>query len=444
MCEVMKRVFHTQLRSERERRGWSRNYVAEQVEVDVATVGRWERGERLPYPHYRQKICALFELSAQEIGLYPELGEESIEETPLLATCEPELPRTMQDNRMDVQLLRSRRTFLVGLSGIGAITLFFGGAWMIMSRASSPPPSHFNLLAQLIDPNTSNWINNLVWSPDGNTLAAANGDPMVTTWNVAQDALINSYSTLGQWVNDVAWSHSNQMAAATADEFNTSGAIHIWMLAEKEHSLLTLQRPYSQRAVAWSPDGAYLACAGHQTHVEIWGPINKPVSYYLPTNQDIIGINRVKWSTDASYLAAAADNGHIYVWEISTGHLKTVYQGHTERVVDIVWLPKGYHIASASVDHTVQIWNAINGQHHLTYRGHSGEVHGVDCSPDGKYVVSAGYDTTAQVWDPLTGKHITTYSARSSKLLCAIWSPDGQAIALGSQQQGIEVWQAPS
>jgi ribosome-binding protein aMBF1 (putative translation factor) len=57
------------LRQERERRGWSRNYVAEQVEVDVITVGRWERGERMPHPHHRQKLCTLFEMNAQELGL---------------------------------------------------------------------------------------------------------------------------------------------------------------------------------------------------------------------------------------------------------------------------------------------------------------------------------------------------------------------------------------
>jgi transcriptional regulator with XRE-family HTH domain len=65
----MKQGRSVRLRQERELRGWSRSYIAEQVEADLGTVGRWERGERLPHPHYRQKLCDLFGKSAQELGL---------------------------------------------------------------------------------------------------------------------------------------------------------------------------------------------------------------------------------------------------------------------------------------------------------------------------------------------------------------------------------------
>jgi transcriptional regulator with XRE-family HTH domain len=64
------------LRQERERRGWSRNYVAEHIQVDVVTVGRWERGERLPHPVYRQRLCALFEMNAEQLGLFVEPFQE--------------------------------------------------------------------------------------------------------------------------------------------------------------------------------------------------------------------------------------------------------------------------------------------------------------------------------------------------------------------------------
>lgn len=60
------------LRQERERRGWSRNYVAERIQVDLVTVGRWERGQRLPHPIYRQRLCDLFEMDAQQLGLFLE------------------------------------------------------------------------------------------------------------------------------------------------------------------------------------------------------------------------------------------------------------------------------------------------------------------------------------------------------------------------------------
>ena len=61
--------FHEQLKYERERRGWSQADIAEKTGCDTKTVGRWERGERLPRPYHRQVLCDLFGKNAEELGL---------------------------------------------------------------------------------------------------------------------------------------------------------------------------------------------------------------------------------------------------------------------------------------------------------------------------------------------------------------------------------------
>lgn len=70
------------LRCERERRGWSRDFVAQKVGSDVHTVGRWERGNTFPSPYYRQKLCELFEKNAEELGLIKESTDGSGEPYP--------------------------------------------------------------------------------------------------------------------------------------------------------------------------------------------------------------------------------------------------------------------------------------------------------------------------------------------------------------------------
>lgn len=57
------------LQSERERRGWSRKFVSEQVRVSEYTVGQWERGRHMPYPEYIHRLCELFETDAETLGL---------------------------------------------------------------------------------------------------------------------------------------------------------------------------------------------------------------------------------------------------------------------------------------------------------------------------------------------------------------------------------------
>lgn len=70
----------SQLKTERKQRGWSQNKVAEALGVNLSTVRRWERGQAMPYPYYRKKLVALFDKTAQELGLLPDIQENDLAE----------------------------------------------------------------------------------------------------------------------------------------------------------------------------------------------------------------------------------------------------------------------------------------------------------------------------------------------------------------------------
>ena len=59
----------SKLQIQREIKGWTRQYVADAIQVSVYTIGQWERGEHLPYPEHIQKLCDLFEKNAEALGL---------------------------------------------------------------------------------------------------------------------------------------------------------------------------------------------------------------------------------------------------------------------------------------------------------------------------------------------------------------------------------------
>jgi predicted ATPase/transcriptional regulator with XRE-family HTH domain len=59
------------LRDARIQRNWTHEEVAELIGLpDSHTVGRWERGVAFPQPRYRRELCRVFEMSAEELGLY--------------------------------------------------------------------------------------------------------------------------------------------------------------------------------------------------------------------------------------------------------------------------------------------------------------------------------------------------------------------------------------
>jgi transcriptional regulator with XRE-family HTH domain/tetratricopeptide (TPR) repeat protein len=74
------------LRRAREERGWSQKQLALEIHarypgvaVTGKEVGRWERGTRVPGSYYREKLCAVLEKSASELGFIPpdEPGKEN-------------------------------------------------------------------------------------------------------------------------------------------------------------------------------------------------------------------------------------------------------------------------------------------------------------------------------------------------------------------------------
>lgn len=87
-------VYNEKLKYARELRGWSQEELARRVGcladtigrqgvvLDVSTISRWERGRNSPSPFYRQLLCSLFEMNAEELGLLapdnpPQLSEEA-------------------------------------------------------------------------------------------------------------------------------------------------------------------------------------------------------------------------------------------------------------------------------------------------------------------------------------------------------------------------------
>lgn len=137
-----------QLRWERQRRGWSRTYIAEQIGVaDPKTIGRWERGCAFPSAYFLQKLCALFQMPAEELGLWQRgtsqtlvssahlyiTQHSSLQFMPEAPLHDPALPLTLGEelagredlfDQVKQQLCTGKRCVaLSGLPGVGKTAL---------------------------------------------------------------------------------------------------------------------------------------------------------------------------------------------------------------------------------------------------------------------------------------------------------------------------------
>src|SRR5207245_10974366 len=86
---------NTLLKRERELRGWSQARVAEAIGTTAVNVGRWERGMSMPYPHFREKLCALFAKDVRALGLLDVAEQEGMPPAQPLSICICMIPASL-------------------------------------------------------------------------------------------------------------------------------------------------------------------------------------------------------------------------------------------------------------------------------------------------------------------------------------------------------------
>lgn len=128
------------LKRARLQRGWSQQEVADQVGAPHAfMVNRWENGVIFPGPGYRQKLCALFEQSASELGLVraAEMSPQGSASLPVAGPIlDPAVPRALlrqpplvgragllEELHHALRQPSSLKLALYGLPGVGKTTL---------------------------------------------------------------------------------------------------------------------------------------------------------------------------------------------------------------------------------------------------------------------------------------------------------------------------------
>ncbi|HLZ60410.1 MAG TPA: tetratricopeptide repeat protein [Ktedonosporobacter sp.] len=126
------------LRRARQERGWSQQEVADLIGAPQAyMVTRWENGTGLPGPGYREKLCALFHKSRQELGFLKPLSEGPSPAGLLASLSDPAIPsrvlqvrtligRDQMFSQLQQQLCGpdpAKRLAVDGLPGVGKTAL---------------------------------------------------------------------------------------------------------------------------------------------------------------------------------------------------------------------------------------------------------------------------------------------------------------------------------
>jgi WD40 repeat protein len=210
--------------------------------------------------------------------------------------------------------------------------------------------------------------------------------------------------------------------------------------------------------VAFSPDGQRLATTRDDRTIRLWNvppPLNTGVNDLEAESVVLRGheakVRAVAFSPDGHWLATGGNDDTAQLWDISTndpGREPMVLSGHEGNVLAVAFSPDGQRLATTSADRTARLWSVDEPTaESIILRGHEGSVWGVAFSLDGRWLATAGGDRTARLWNVSallnTGGQApaTELRGHDSKVNAVAFSPDGRWLATASDDGTARLWQ---
>ena len=277
----------------------------------------------------------------------------------------------------------------------------------------------------------------LAFSPDGHLLASVDDAGTLLLWHRSTGA--QKVLTRGlKWISNLVFSPDGKTIA------NRMGnTIRFWDTITGEEKDAFTGLPANIGDLSFSPDGKTIVSVTGDGGVCILDRITgePQKTFAVPITDHVFS---TAFSPDGKIVAIGSSDGNIYLSDLNTGELKFTLTGHSEDVQRVVFSPDGRTLASSSyLDETVRLWDAHTGEQKRKLTEHTGDIEGLAFSPDGKTLVSSGSgDGTIRFWDVRTGDQKHAVTGHTDYVYSVAFNPDEKFFASGYADGSIRFWDA--
>lgn len=281
-----------------------------------------------------------------------------------------------------------------------------------------PKPYYSQTVLETSDP-----VIELAFSPDGRLLAVCDDDQLIYLWSTAD---------------------------LDADPQLIKHPTHPDMKTEQ----YVLGVDYY--SLAFSPDGKTLA-AGTDGQVLLYSLADltaEPVKLE-PAGAAAGGgdVDAVAWSPDGMYLAGAGTDQVIYVWSAGAPDAAPKeLSAHDSPVVELAFTPDGEQLIAGSEDGTILIWSTADlAAPQASLTEHKDDFHALEVTPDGRYMLSVGFNDPVYAWSlaqpanrPETLIPRTDEQTGKLPTLDLAISADGETVATADTGGVVRLWSLAS
>lgn len=316
----------------------------------------------------------------------------------------------------------------------------------------------------------------VVFSPDGEYVAAGSSDSKVRVWNADTGELIFTLSGHSRSVSDVAFSPDGSiLASGSVDEtavfwdVATGKKIHVF---KPEHiiqgNMESLVIIYS---VAFSPDGKWFAAGSDPSTIHIWDANSRELVKILDVSKSSANLlldqsspHGIEFSPDGSFLAAFTwgSTSGPYLWETKNFEMTPVGPVDEDSVEAFAISPDSKTIATSKDEgvggiNTIELWDILSGQMIKRWKAtqYKTASRAITYSPDGKIIAYGDFEKMFTLRDANTGKVINldvelpakgTPPSNTDFIIPSsiAFSPDGTRVAVSANFSILGVWDVKS
>jgi WD40 repeat protein len=297
-------------------------------------------------------------------------------------------------------------------------------------------------------PQEADWVDTVTWSPDSSQVASItrDGTVQVRDARTAETVFRLAGDRETHW-SSLAWSgdgghlaavtiRQRAVPVATVTVWDTRG----WREVKRFTDLEMGNRYPPQFALAWSPDGRWLAGPGSGV-LKVWEVGSWQEVFRVEAGGGLLPF-LVGWHGSRELIFQEAWD--LKAWDPATGKVSRrpgLVTGGSRRVGS----PDGRWLA-AEWGHDILLLPSgeQRSDRGRRLRGHTDQVDAFAWSPDSRRLASTGRDGTVKVWDPGTGLALLTFRAESptGAFHGVAFSPDGLWLAAGRDNGTVLIWDA--
>ena len=271
----------------------------------------------------------------------------------------------------------------------------------------------------------------LAFSPDGKTLAAADGGYDLSLWDVAAGTLKKKLSGLATGTGRVCWAPDGKTVYGTTGNDWISWDVATGKERQKVKGEMTRTAP---SIIALSADGKTIAAVGRGM-LKFWNAGTGAVlGEYEPHPN--YGINSVAFSPDGRWVVTTSNERKAQLTETSGGAAGAAFSvGGKPSAAE--FSPDGKTLFVADQSPALHQFEVASGKD-TPALPMSREAKQIAISPDGALVVCAA--SSVEIWSRKDGRWIVKSLVNSAGATAVAISADGKSVACGDMEGRIHVW----